>query len=169
MSIASYRDASATTFDARPDHGLGDPRVRAAWADRLHTWLPDASAEVLDLGCGTGSLSAVLAAQGHRVTGAEFTVGDAGNPPVGNRRFDAVLAMGLLRTLPNPIGALRRWVTLLCPGGRLILIEGRGVSAATLAAAVQPLVQGLLVEPLTDPVLWGKPIHDERYAVLAHT
>jgi 2-polyprenyl-3-methyl-5-hydroxy-6-metoxy-1,4-benzoquinol methylase len=157
MSIASYWDASAATF------GLGDPRVRAAWADRLHTWVPDASAEVLDLGCGTGSLSAVLAAQGHRITGA------AGDPPVGDRRFDAVLAMDLLRTLPDPLGALRRWVTLLCPGGRLILIEGRGIAAATLAAAVQPLVQGLLVEPLTDPALWGRSIHDERYALLAHT
>ncbi|BFO20225.1 hypothetical protein SHKM778_66130 [Streptomyces sp. KM77-8] len=52
-------DAEAAGFDEEPDHGLRDPRVRAAWAARLRTWLPGRPGDVLDLGCGTGSLSSL--------------------------------------------------------------------------------------------------------------
>jgi hypothetical protein len=82
---------------------------------------------------------------------------------------------------------LRRWTNLLRPGGRLVLIEGRwdvlldaqpyggleplpwagGLSAERLGAAVAPLVHHVHTEPLTDPALWGRPIHDERYVLIA--
>ena len=38
---------------------------------------------------------------------------------------DAVLARHLLWTLPDPLAALARWVRLVRPGGRLVLVEGR--------------------------------------------
>ncbi|RRR69765.1 SAM-dependent methyltransferase, partial [Streptomyces sp. RP5T] len=31
-------DAEAASFDEEPDHGLRDPAVRAAWAERLRAW-----------------------------------------------------------------------------------------------------------------------------------
>lgn len=207
-TIAEYWTAAAPTFDAEPDHGLTDPAVRAAWSARLREWLPDPGAEVLDVGCGTGSLALVLAEQGHLVTGVDLSegmvgrarrklaraghdapvlVGDAADPPVGSRRFDVVLARHLLWTLPRPQATLRRWLGLLRPGGHLVLIEGRwdppagrravvepgmpwsdGVPASVLSAAVRPLVARVHVEILTDPRLWGRPIEDERYALLAH-
>ena len=200
-SIAAYWDTAAPTFDAEPDHGLASPAVRSAWSRRLHEWIPDDGADVLDAGCGTGSLSLLLADHGHHVTGidlspnmvdharrklagrdATFLVGDAGNPPVGDRRFDVVLCRHLLWTLPRPAAALRRWFSVLRPGGHLVLIEGRwgepvgsrpmpwwgGVPSGVLTAAVAPLAARVHVEHLSDPLLWGKHIDDERYVVLAH-
>ncbi|MFE3769391.1 methyltransferase domain-containing protein [Streptomyces sp. NPDC059122] len=190
---AAYWDAAAATYDAEPDHGLRDPAVRAAWAARLRTWLPSAPSDVLDLGCGTGSLSLLATEQGHRVTGvdrspamlararaklagraAEFVVGDAAQPPVGERRFDVVLVRHVLWTLPDPAAVLRHWAGLLAPGGRLVLVEGRwgesapvGLSPAELTALTAPLAARAELFPLSgDPALWGRPVRDERYALV---
>ncbi|MFJ2817695.1 class I SAM-dependent methyltransferase [Streptomyces sp. NPDC087294] len=187
-------DALAATFDDEPDHGLRDPGVRRAWAERLAGWLPGRPGEVLDLGCGTGSLSLLASEQGHRVTGvdlapamlalaraklagrdAEFLVGDAAAPPVGERRFDAVLVRHVLWTLPDPAHVLRTWRGLLRPGGRLILVEGvwgtvdpAGIPADQLTALLAPIAPDVRVERLSDdPALWGGPVEDERYAVIA--
>ncbi|WP_188193271.1 class I SAM-dependent methyltransferase [Nonomuraea sp. SYSU D8015] len=202
-NTAAFWDAAADTFDEEADHGLRDPRVRAAWAGRLAAWLPEGPLDVLDLGCGTGSLSLLLAERGHRVVGVDLAprmvararaklagtdavvlIGDAARPPVGERRFDVVLARHVVWAMPEPQAALARWAALVRPGGRLLLVEGRwgageggdgnlpwagGVRAADLVEALRPIVADLRVDHLTDPVLWGKEIDDERYAVLART
>ena len=67
-----YWDSQAATFDHEPDHGLLDPRVRQAWQRLLLTELPAAPAAVADLGCGTGTLSVLLAAEGYAGTGLDF-------------------------------------------------------------------------------------------------
>ncbi|MFG2498825.1 trifunctional class I SAM-dependent methyltransferase/NUDIX hydrolase/VOC family protein [Streptomyces sp. NPDC048441] len=186
-------DAEAATFDDEPDHGLRDAAVRGAWAGRLRDWLPEATGEVLDLGCGTGSLSLLVAERGHRVTAvdlsprmverareklsgyeAEVLVGDADEPPVEGRRFDVILARHVLWMLPDPEAALRRWCGLLRPGGRLILVEGvwgttspSGIPADRLIGALTPMVARLHTERLSgDARLWGRPVEDERYAVV---
>ncbi|MFE4393760.1 class I SAM-dependent methyltransferase [Kitasatospora sp. NPDC056789] len=211
-AVAEYWDATAAAFDEEPDHGLRAEPVRAAWLRRVRGWVPGGAADVLDVGCGTGSLSLLLAADGHRVTGvdlaprmvgraraklvaagltARFLVGDAGAPPLGDESFDVLLSRHLVWTLPEPERALRAWVRLLRPGGRLVLVEGRwretgqatvspypagagplpwggGVGAEELAAAVRPLVSELRVEPLGgEAELWGGPVDDERYALVA--
>jgi SAM-dependent methyltransferase len=187
-------DAEARTFDEEADHGLRDPEIRRAWADRLRGWLPVGAADVLDLGCGTGTLSLLAAEQGHRVTGvdlspamidlaraklagrdAAFLVGDAATPPVGEQRYDVVLVRHVLWTLPDPARVLRHWRGLLRPGGRLVLIEGRwgtvspvGIPADRLTELLAPVAGHVRVERLSDdPLLWGKTVADERYAVVA--
>ncbi|MFF8320226.1 class I SAM-dependent methyltransferase [Streptomyces bobili] len=187
-------DAEAVAFDEEPDHGLRDPDVRAAWADRLRDWLADRPGDLLDLGCGTGSLSLLAAERGHRVTGVDlspamveqartklagrdavFLVGDAAAPPVGEQRFDTVLVRHVLWTLPDPGRALRHWRDLLRPGGRLVLVEGVwgtvspvGIPADRLTALLAPLAGHTRVERLSDdPRLWGRAVEDERYAVVA--
>ncbi|MET9735401.1 class I SAM-dependent methyltransferase [Streptomyces sp. NPDC006458] len=187
-------DAEAAAFDDEPDHGLRDPAVRLAWADRLRDWLPPAPADLLDLGCGTGSLSLLAAEQGHRVTGvdgsqamvdrartklagrdAAFLVGDAAAPPVGEQLHDVVLVRHVLWTLPHPGRALRRWRALLRPGGRMVLVEGVwgtlapvGIPAGQLTALLAPVAVRLRVERLSDDAaLWGRAVSDERYAVVA--
>ncbi|MEU6574536.1 class I SAM-dependent methyltransferase [Streptomyces sp. NPDC046805] len=189
-------DAAAGSFDDEPDHGLRAPAVRAAWADRLAAWLPARPVDVLDLGCGTGSLSLLAAEKGHRVTGVDlsrpmvelaraklelagrgavFLVGDAAMPPVGEQRFDVVLVRHLLWTLADPARVLRYWRGLLRPGGRLVLVEGVwgtvspvGISADRLTALLAPLAGHVCVERLSDDaLLWGRSVDDERYAVVA--
>ncbi|MFD5258185.1 MULTISPECIES: class I SAM-dependent methyltransferase [Streptomyces] len=187
-------DAEAAAFDEEPDHGLRDPDVRAAWADRLRDWLADRPGDLLDLGCGTGSLSLLAAERGHRVTGVDlspamveqartklagrdavFLVGDAAAPPVGEERFDTVLVRHVLWTLPDPGRALRLWRDLLRPGGRLVLVEGVwgtvspvGIPADRLTALLAPLAGHTRVERLSDDSrLWGRAVEDERYAVVA--
>ncbi|MFB6825232.1 class I SAM-dependent methyltransferase [Streptomyces virginiae] len=214
-TITAYWDAAAAAFDDEPDHGLRQEHTRAAWSRLLRSWLPDGPADVLDVGCGTGSLSLLAAEAGHRVTGVDlaprmvvraeaklaaaglagrgrFLVGDAADPPTGQERYDVLLCRHLLWTLPDPGAALRAWVARLGPGGRLVLVEGRwreagesgvpyvagaaslpwygGITAEDLAAAVRPLVSDLRVEPLSGEVeLWGGPVTDERYALIALT
>ncbi|MEV7126984.1 class I SAM-dependent methyltransferase [Streptomyces sp. NPDC093260] len=187
-------DAQAAVFDDEPDHGLRDPLVRAAWADRLRGWLPAPPADVLDLGCGTGSLSLLAAEQGHRVTGVDlseamierarvklaghdavFLPGDAARPPVGERRFDVVLVRHVLWALPDPTGALAHWRSLLRASGRLVLVEGVwgtvtpvGIPKDRLLTLLAPLTEHIRVEHLSEDVrLWGKEVADERYAVVA--
>lgn len=187
-------DAEAASFDEEPDHGLRDPEVRRAWAGRLRGWLPGRAGDVLDLGCGTGSLSLLASEQGHRVTGVDlspamvtlareklagrdavFLVGDAAAPPVGERRFDAVLVRHVLWALPDPGHALRHWCGLLRTGGRLVLVEGVwgsaepvGIPAERLTGLLAPIAGRVSVERLAgDPLLWGGQVTDERYAVIA--
>jgi SAM-dependent methyltransferase len=190
-----YWDTAADTFDDEPDHGLGSPDVRAAWAARLRGWLPDEACDVLDLGCGTGSLALLAAEQGHRVTtvdrsarmaelarlklagtGTRVLIGDAAEPPVGDGRFDVVLVRHVLWALPDPAKALRHWAGLLRRGGRMVLIEGRwgestpaGITADALADLAGPVAQRIRIEQLAhDSLLWGRTVSDERYAAVLH-
>jgi SAM-dependent methyltransferase len=115
-----------------------------------------------------------------------ITVGDVAVPPIEPASVDVILARHILWTLPDPKATLTRWRSLLRSGGRFLLVEGRwwsvgdedyndeagmpwagGVRAVDLAAALEPLVERIKVVPLTDPVLWGKQIVDERYLLVA--
>ena len=67
-------DAEAKTFDDEADHSLKLPHVRQAWKQLLANTLADkATAAVLDIGCGTGSLSILLAEMAYTVTGVDFS------------------------------------------------------------------------------------------------
>ncbi|ROR89969.1 GNAT family N-acetyltransferase [Nocardioides aurantiacus] len=179
-------DAAAPTFDDEPDHGLRDPAVREAWRTLLLGALPPAPARVADLGCGTGTLSALLAAEGYAVTGVDFApamveralaagvdarTGDAADPPLDAASYDVVLCRHVLWALPDPATALRRWVSLLVPGGRLVLVEGRwhtgsGLAMAECVELVRAVAPSLGARLLDDPALWGGPTTDERYLVV---
>lgn len=198
--VETYWSERAATFDDEPDHGLADPQVRSAWADHLRKWLPAGNPRVADLGCGTGSLSVLLAERGAEVVGVDlspamveravrkaheagadvrFAVGDVSRPDLAAGSFDVVLCRHVLWNLPDPVLALNRWDRLLRPGGRLVVIEGRwgdaaggcgqaGISAGTIVETLSPLFHEVVHYPLSDdPVLWGRPVTDERYAVVA--
>jgi SAM-dependent methyltransferase len=194
----SLWDAEAASFDEAPDHGLLDADVRAAWRDLLLEVMPAAPADVVDLGCGTGTLALLLAEQGYTVDALDFSPamvrlaaakvddapapvralvtvreGDATDPGMSPASVDIVLCRHVLWALPDPVAAVRRWVAALRPGGLLVLVEGEwstgaGLSAARCAGIVGEACSQVEVRHLPDPALWGLEISDERYLVVAH-
>jgi SAM-dependent methyltransferase len=185
-------DAEAEAFDGPADHGLRDPEVRSVWQTLLGELLPAGSARIADLGCGTGTLSLLMADMGHRVDGLDFstqmldrarakaagraeisfTLGDAAAPPFPAGAYDVVLSRHVLWALSDPAAGLAGWCELLIPGGRLVLIEGLWSNGAGMTAAeVTGLVTGLgrpsEVRELSDPGLWGQAISDQRYAIVS--
>jgi SAM-dependent methyltransferase len=191
MGASEYWDSEAAAFDEAPDHGLRDPAVRDAWARLLLPMLPPVPARVADLGCGTGTLTLLMAQAGHLVSGldlaprmaalareklaaagleADVVVGDASSPPWQPGTFDAVLTRHVLWAMPDPEAALTMWIDLLAPRGRLILIEGRwstgvGLTSAAVAELVLRHRREAEVTILDDAALWGGPIDDERFVI----
>ncbi len=190
----AFWNKAAATFDEESDHGLRDPAVRQRWAALLERWLPTPPDAVLDIGCGTGSLTILLAGLGYRMTGVDlspamltqarakavdagvdvsFHVQDAASPVFPPEHFSAILCRHVLWTLPEPTAVLKNWAALLKTGGTLILIEGfwhtgSGLHAQQVQDALPPVLSHLATEDLSrDPLLWGGPVGDERFAVVA--
>lgn len=190
-----FWDSQAARFDEAPDHGLRDPEVRASWRAVLLPALPPAPARIADLGCGTGSVTALLAAEGYEVEGVDLSGamvaaaeakltdagltaavrrGDAAFPPLAPGSFDVVFARHVLWALPEPEAVVGRWIQLLRPGGRLVLVEGRWHTGAGLTAdRCRTLVTAHRdeadVHAMDDPRLWGGPITDERYLLISRS
>ena len=183
-------DGEADAFDDPADHGLHDPAVRSAWRKLLLGSLPEAPARIADLGCGTGTLSVLLAGEGYDVdgvdfsprmieladrkargvTGARFVRGDAFLPPLREGSYDVVLCRHVLWAMPDPSVALQRWLRLLTAGGRLVLVEGRwsngaGLSARETLELVEQTGRTAALTPLVDPAYWGRTVSDDRYLV----
>jgi len=190
--LIAFWDEEAAVFDEAADHGLADASTREAWRALLASVLPPAPARIADLGCGTGTLSLLLAEMGYQVDGVDFSprmleraarkaatradlafhLGDAAAPSLPAGKYEAVISRHVLWALPQPIEALERWAALLTPTGRLVLVEGRWHTGAGLTAAE---AHGLLaaagreatLAELDDPKLWGREITDERYILVS--
>jgi len=127
---------------------LGGPSgdVDSDWSARflapLLTELPPRAGTVLDLGCGTGALSRVMAARADRVLGidlapamieraraesagianVEFRVGDFMTEPSAGARFDVVVSVAALHHQPIA-PALARAASRVTPGGWLLIVD----------------------------------------------
>ena len=190
MSDVDLWDTEALTFDEEPDHGLRDPAVRDAWRALLLGVLPPAPARVADLGAGTGTLSLLLAEEGYAVDGVDFSpemvaraqakaghvatfvTGDAADPPLAAASYDVVLCRHVLWALPDQVEVLRRWTSLLAPGGRIVLVEGHwgtgaGLTAERCAALVEDAGREAVLTRLPEAVYWGREIDDDRYLVVS--
>jgi SAM-dependent methyltransferase len=146
---------------------------------------------VVDLGCGTGTLTLLLAEDGYSVDGLDFSpamvaraaakadgvpgvdfvVADAAEPPLPPASYDVVLSRHVLWALPDPADALGRWRELLAPGGRLVLVEGSwstgaGLTADETVALVEGAGMAAAPRRLPEAAYWGREITDERYLVV---
>jgi ubiquinone/menaquinone biosynthesis C-methylase UbiE len=142
--INALWDGASAEYDDHSGHGMQSAHQIAAWRTALRALLPRPPSRVLDVGCGTGVMSMLVAELGHNVVGidlsegmlakarekspkrgtARFKLGDALAP--GGRRgsFDAVINRHVLWTMTDPARALKNWRGMLRPGGRLVVIDG---------------------------------------------
>lgn len=98
----------------------------------------------LDVGCGPGLFSALLAQEGHQVTAVDYAQGmlkkaretcaalgvtvqlqqgDAQSLPFADGSFDYIVSRNLVWNLEQPDNAYREWKRLLRPGGRLLVAD----------------------------------------------
>jgi trans-aconitate methyltransferase len=143
-----------STTDQRWDAGLYDGRHAYVWkhGESLLELLAARPGErVLDLGCGTGHLTARLAEVGAAVVGLdhsadmlaqarsayphlEFVQGDARDFAFA-RPFDAVFSNAVLHWIREPAAVIRCMRDALRPGGRFVAeLGGRGNVRAIVAA-----------------------------------
>ncbi|MFE2374515.1 class I SAM-dependent methyltransferase [Streptomyces sp. NPDC059398] len=137
----SFADLCAHTVDdlldaaGVPSAGVAGTDTRAGGGD-----------SVLDVGCGTGSVSAGAVARGARVTGvdAERTMVDAARVrvpaaafreavlpelPFTEAEFDAVVANFVINHVGDPKAALAEMRRVVRPGGRVAVTIWRGAGA----------------------------------------
>jgi len=143
--VRQHWDNRAPEFDNKPNHGIHSELQRQAWLDVLNRLAGPSPLRVLDLGCGTGFLTLLLAKLGHNVTGVvlapemlilarrkaaqarlnvELRLGDVEGLDDLDGTCDLIVARHLIWTLPNPAQAVREWLRVLKRGGRLALVEG---------------------------------------------
>jgi ubiquinone/menaquinone biosynthesis C-methylase UbiE len=144
--VRRHWDRRANDFDQEsPSHGLRTDAQARAWHRLISEIAGPTTLDALDIGCGTGFLSLLLAQAGHRVTGVDvapamlaearakaaaqgldvhFIEADVETLELPGASLDLIVERHVLWTLPHPEMALDGWRRLLRPAGRVVLIEG---------------------------------------------
>ena len=182
-AMSEFWDKSAETYEAR--HELAD---KPHWQKVLSGMIgPDRSVKILDVATGTGMIAHMLASAGYEsVTGADLSEGmmriairraresglridyfyaNALELPCADESLDVVISSRLLWTLSEPENAIREWLRVLRPGGKIIAInemEPEGIRSQSFEDRSSYLGKGVSVESFG----FANASHEEILATL---
>lgn len=139
--IVNYWEKRSNSFLVQKRQELHSAMAER-WMREIHAQLPEEkNLKILDVGCGAGFFSILLAKEGYQVTGidltpdmiknarllaeeekvsCEFQVMDAENPEFPDETFDVVISRNLTWTLPHVQHAYQEWIRVLKKGGILL-------------------------------------------------
>lgn len=139
--IVRYWGKRSESFLVQRREELHSPMAQR-WMEEINRKLPQGrSLKILDVGCGSGFFTILLAKQGHQVTGVDLTPEmiqtaislareeqtdcsfirmDAENLQFPKESFDVIISRNLTWTLPDSAHAYREWKRVLRKGGLLL-------------------------------------------------
>lgn len=139
--IVHYWEKRSESFLEQRRSELANP-IAKRWMKEIEKQIPAGGRlKILDVGCGAGFFSILLAKEGHEVFGIDLTpemienaiqlaeeenadccfqVMDAENPMFADETFDVVISRNLTWTLPNAEHAYGEWMRVLKTGGVLL-------------------------------------------------
>jgi SAM-dependent methyltransferase len=156
--IAGLDEATVAALADRIDLRAADPNQRRLWRDFLGRAPHRPAARVLEVGCGTGVITAMIAdrpgvteAVGvdpgagfvararRRCPGLRFEVADGRALPFAGESFDGVVFATTLCHIPEPERALAEARRVLRPDGYLLVYDGDYAATTVALGADDPL------------------------------
>ncbi|AKB78913.1 hypothetical protein MSHOH_2430 [Methanosarcina horonobensis HB-1 = JCM 15518] len=144
--IETAWSADAGSYDQVIQKQLSNKKDVKHWQDELCLVLGEEPLNVLDVGCGPGFFTIMLARLKHNVTSVDGAEGmvervrinikkEALNAKVykgdavlldkeKENSFDAIVSRDVVWTLYDPEKAFMRWKNLLKPGGKIVIYDG---------------------------------------------
>lgn len=143
--ISNYWDTRAEGYSISIHKQLAGQECQK-FAEILRTAAPAGKPlNCLDLGCGPGFFSILLAQEGHQVTAVDCSEGmlekaranfrevgvvvdtlkgDVQALPFADHSFDYIVSRNLVWNLERPAAAYAEWMRILRPGGKILVVDG---------------------------------------------
>lgn len=149
QKITKYWTKRSDSFQEQRCAELHDD-IAQRWLKEILQYVPKKRLKILDVGCGSGFFTILMAQQGHEVIGVDLTadmitrarelaaeekadctfqVMDAENLEFADEAFDMVISRNLTWTLPDAERAYSEWLRVLKKGGCLLNFDANyGIS-----------------------------------------